>query len=200
MPELLNEAWEYWTPDIEIAEAMGDHAASGFDGLPVVNTPNGTPRADGFRFGRGLRGVNADLTRLARGVDPGVTFAQPTREPKPRKPRVLPGRACAGCAERFSPGRPEQRYCGLSCRGVGRRTLPTWVCATCGAGFRSCNPRPRFCSIVCRGKNSRGRVTLDFRQVLALKTSGLSVKAIARKMSASVSTVQRVLATSPTSC
>lgn len=87
MPVDFDPAWEFWTPDPEIAELVGEPAPVGFDALPFADDyRTGAKVVDGFRHGRHPRSVDADLTRLAPGIEPGIARDR------------LPGHFCPACA------------------------------------------------------------------------------------------------------
>ncbi len=130
MPEALDPAWEYWTPDPEIAEVMGIPVPSGFDGILTFSEDSrGQNRPSGMRFGRG-------------DPDSGKFFLAPDRTAS------HPSRPCDHCREFFEPARSNSRYCSPSCRGLDRLASPR-PCATCGTTFEPRFGRARYCSRHC---------------------------------------------------
>jgi hypothetical protein len=162
MPTELDPAWEYWTPDPEIAEAMGNETADGFDGLPVTRTDRRAGRVEvpGFRFGRG-RTVDYFPFRFGRA--------------KPDRASGLPSRWCVHCRGLFEPRKRAQRYCSRDCRYTAGAVAPV-TCGTCFGVFKPSGRGRRFCSPRCCWAAKTGvPLRLDWDRIAALYQAGARV-------------------------
>ena len=133
MPDLIDERWEYWTPDPEIAEVMEAERSVGFGGLPrSVCLTSGRFCAVGFRFGKGS--PDSDPFRVAPA--------------KWQRPDRLPLRRCRDCTRYFTPTARNRVYCSRACftDGVSLDAMP---CKRCGVVFRPCNSKRAYCSTAC---------------------------------------------------
>lgn len=161
MPE-LDPDWEYWTPDPEIAELMGESTTSdGFEGLGIEYFRNERLGGNvGFRFGTGnpnnarfrlaperYREVRESRCRDIKCSVCGITFKQyrpdrefcsrvcanaVTAEERRERPQEL---ACVRCGKLFDPARTDQVYCGRVCAAFVNGsdiTSHSEGCRTCG--------------------------------------------------------------------
>ena len=139
MPEEFDPAWEYYTPDPEIAELLPPSGNALHCFLEAMRDDSGTPT--GIRFGRG----NPDryhATRLA-----------PLRPERP----APPPRLCPTCGWSFE-GR--NRYCSRACRprqvGAPRHSVPR------PAHLRRLRPARLITCRTCRGRTPYDRRTWPY--------------------------------------
>ncbi len=142
MPDYIDEAWEFYVADPEIAEALACDAP-GFDavlgGLAHCQKSDGV----GYRFGSG----NPD--RFTGGGRPDDAPAIIDR-------RVLTPIRCP-CGVLFQPKASRTVYCWRACqpRSGPPKTLPDATCPACGVRFRRKCRTVKFCKRKCadRGRN-----------------------------------------------
>ncbi len=221
MADHIDERWEYWTPDPEIAEVMGTGRSAGFGGLPRSKcSTTGELVAAGFRFGTGT--PDFDLTRHAPprwerpdrlplrrcGSCPRV-FTPTRREhrycsngcvPRVGPPRVSADRVCrhAPCSRVFRPGSGDQQYCGRACFAEVRVTCVPVPCAGCGRTFKPAQHGRRACSKKCGGVLIRavkvGKPAChDWDRMAALFAGGMSLTDVARESGACREAVRHAL-------
>lgn len=135
MPPHIDESWEYWEPDPEIAEVM-EFQEDIFKGIDFTRRREFSL---GLRFGKGS--PDRFWGRLA---------------PMKWKPRDLlepiQDRICKGCGNWFSPDRKERKFCRRECAFKFRgsiRILKDSTCQTCKNTFRPYWSTQRFCSLKC---------------------------------------------------
>jgi hypothetical protein len=144
MPEELDPAWEYWTPDPEIAEILAEASRlSGFALLGVEESHAKKLAGNvGFYFGRG--NPNYYRSREAR-ERPEVV-----RESKCRDV------SCLGCGVAFRQSRPNLMCCSRECAHevaaeTRRVRAAEWTCERCGKWFEPNRVGQVFCSPACGG-------------------------------------------------
>jgi predicted nucleic acid-binding Zn ribbon protein len=138
MPEHIDEAWEYWTPDVEIAEVLAEAAAPAA-ALDLVTDK----RVElGLRFGKG---------------DPDRALLREARE-KPRcvagRPRELVDVTCP-CGVTFRPDRAGRKYHSRACCASAQKFVPfASGCPVCGStvppGGNRNGLTKRYCSGRCQ--------------------------------------------------
>lgn len=144
MPVEIDERWEYWEPDPEIAEVLalsGAVCRRDIESLGI-ELRNGQTLTDvGFRRGSG---------------DPDrITFRLAPERQRCRSERHE-WRECVTCGVAFRADRSDRRYCSLACRPVGRRrSLPDVLCKQCQRTFRPWFAGQVFCSPECVGLSQR---------------------------------------------
>lgn len=176
MPEEFDPAWEYWTPDPEIAELL-DPPAGGLDALgvnPLRSADAETPT--GFRFGVG-------------NPDRFTAWVKGERTPKP-PPVVIPEVECGRCGKTFCPDRPGRRYCSVGCsspavaesRRVERLGDGCPVCGQPVPPSAKSGPPRRFCSRRCqtiqskRTARSRQKESVVSREPLPPRRKSVTAK------------------------
>jgi hypothetical protein len=138
MPLFIDPAWEYFTPDSEVAEAdLFPTSRNLFDDRLYK------AGALGVRFGRG----SPDHPRLHLA-----------RRLPFRHDAVLYHVPCLGCSAPFLPDRFDRSYCCRRCvpRPGRAPTRPVSVCACCSAPFRPRWDGHRYCSLSCASRSNRG--------------------------------------------
>lgn len=178
MPDVIDERWEFWTPDPEIVEAMAGERSVGFGGLPrSVCSATGRFCAAGFRFGKGS--PDSDPLRVAPA--------------KWQRPDRLPLRRCRDCTRYFTPTNRSQVYCSRSCftDGVSLDPMP---CKRCGVVFKPCNAKRVYCSVSCHAASRFGLPKrLRWDAIAAAYQSGGRVADIAAAEAASRAAVRTAL-------
>lgn len=146
MPLHIDESWEYYTPDPEVAELGLEGAeAELFDGR---RARSGGKAHAGFSF-----------TPRPDCYSSYVAREKVRRRETPELARV----ECPTCKQDFQPERASRRYCSVGCsarrggaastpaaRRQPRRKLPeSAACERCGAPFRPYYTGQRMCSRRC---------------------------------------------------
>lgn len=137
MPEEFDPRWEYWTPDPEIAEAMGavEFGVELFERKSFRGGSRG--KVEGFRIGHPKGG------RFKLGI------------PRGRPRETIEPRRCENrkCNRWFTPLRDERKYCSRQCIPGNARQLPeSRDCEYCNVTFVPLWQRHTFCSADCANR------------------------------------------------
>lgn len=180
----MDESWEYWEPDPEIAEVMGSGRSVGFGGLPRGKCERtGRHCLDGYRVGKG---------------DPDRWHQTRLGKPPAERPGRLPLTRCRHCTGYFTPRKPTSVYCSKGCRKQDQFELVPRPCETCGEVFKPLANRQRYCDQECSGvaisamKTGRS-VSLDWDRVCELYAGGATLADIARTLGANRASVRVAL-------
>lgn len=142
MPLHIDEKWEYWQPDEEIAELLGvnNEAEATVASLCIDWDAVSKKTSSGFRFGRG----NPDNFFCRLAPDKWTRVREKTRKqlrrtnikehwtgPGRGRRRVLEDRKCLACETVFRPREENHRICKQGCVGHHQRQLaakqkPKW--------------------------------------------------------------------------
>jgi transposase-like protein len=197
MPE-LDPNWEYYTPDPEILEVMGDgnESVSNYD--RVVDDRLYKNGCQGIRFGSG---------------DPNRVILKEAKE-KVIENRLLERKICKQCGYSFQPKRGTRVYCSRECKsksqvkhtnsriGSGKRKV--WgesskckICKVCNKSYEPTSYIQKVCSNLCATKSRTAKFnsinSIGISNIETLKgmyDNGTKVKEIAALLGITVNTVK----------
>lgn len=179
MPEELDPAWEYWTPDPEIDEVM---RYTNVDIIATIIEFNGGKIRDGIRFGKGnpnrpygkiAREKISILESTERCTVCGDFFYRTANHQKycsrqcKRESwygRSYSARTCEACNKYYMPKYYKQRFCSTLCTPQRKRILVPIPCKRCGLQFQPLAKRTRYCGLKCGRAGNGAKRTLDDRK------------------------------------
>lgn len=178
MPDTIPEAWEYWTPSEEWAEAFACDDLDNLDRLPRVSCDRtGRQQLDGFR--KSSRPDSRCQFRYGRAK-------------KQRGRDRLPLMRCEACPRYFTPKYEQQRFCCIAC-GNGPR-LTARQCEECKCTYQPCNSHRVYCSRECNNKATASRMLrYDWTQAEQLYRLGLKLTEIGRAIGCTRITVRNAM-------
>jgi transposase-like protein len=178
MPE-LDSSWEYYVPDPEIAEILGDgidrrEIESLYD---IVDKRDYTSGSSGLRFGTG-NPTKPPLLRLGK-EKVGVGS------------RELNRKLCPQCGYSFQPSRSTRLYCSPECKAKSQSRKKIKRCTRCGKDYTPTRWGQLTCSRSCASKLRMTSKVGTIEKFRGLYESGMKVTEISSLLSISVPTVKR---------
>ena len=181
MPFAIDPAWEYWTPDPEVSEAvdLGYARAEGFVSLGVEERRLVRDAGlSGFRFGFG---------------DPNGSPRLKLRRERIASPRTLEPKECEQCRVLFQPRRSTRRFCSRACKLLAqRKRRPKQTCSKCQRAFRPRWTGQGACGVACaNGLRNQMRRRSDASLIRGMYLAGARLADIAAACCVSLPTVKR---------
>ena len=180
MPDTIPEAWEYWTPSEEWAEAFAGDDLDNLDRLPRVSCDRtGKQMLDGFR--KSGRPDSRGQFRYGRAK-------------RQRGRDRLPLMRCEACPRYFTPAYPQQRFCCVTCGNGPRLTARQCAEPSCGCVYQPRNSHRVYCSRQCADKNTARRMLrYDWSDALRLYQQGFKLAEIGRVVGVERNTVREAI-------
>lgn len=201
MPLHIDEAWEYFEPNPEVAWIFGmSNGVSGYDLLRIEQEiAESSGNSSGMRFGRG--NPNWFVVRLAKEKIDRRLRHQP----------LIYHISCKRCKDTFVPNSHAQRFCGVKCRSLWNKKIGD-VAELCrlyslGVDVRAlaakydCKPKAckralrnaGFCDVEIPRADARGSKLNDDFEVCRMHESGVKIADIAHHFGCNRTSVERVL-------
>lgn len=180
MPDVICERWEYWEPDPEIAELMGQATFSLDD---CFNRETG--KEEGYRVTRGkaLKDLPIRLGRERRSHS----------DYEARERRVV----CRYCRRNFMEryGRTSTVFCDWVCYVAykGQTSLAVRQCKVCQKEFKPVSRNHKYCSVRCHMIDVSAVTDDQKRELIARYQAGEIIASIAASMDKHHTTIRRVL-------